>query len=85
MLNKHIFNARFFFEFAQRGGFDGFVDMDEDIETAALRELKEMRYQWEAPYLVDSSEMQTMFDLQPTAFEAQVQATATWAQSKFSK
>jgi nucleoside-diphosphate-sugar epimerase len=55
------------------------------VFVPALRELKEMRYQWEAPYAVDSSEMETTFALRPTPFEAQVRATADWARRSFAK
>ena len=44
-----------------------------------MRELKEMRYQWTAPYLVDDSKFRTAFNAAPTPFEQQIAATATWA------
>ena len=47
-----------------------------------MRELKEMRYQWTAPYLVDDSKFRTTFNAVPTPFEQQIAATATWAMSR---
>ena len=44
-----------------------------------MRELKEMRYQWTAPYLVDDSKFCSAFNAAPTPFEQQIAATATWA------
>lgn len=48
-----------------------------------MRELKEMRYQWEAPYLVDDTRFREAFGIEPTPFEAQVQATAAWARARY--
>lgn len=44
-----------------------------------MRELKEMRYQWTAPYLVDDRKFCSAFNAAPTPFEQQIAATATWA------
>jgi nucleoside-diphosphate-sugar epimerase len=49
----------------------------------AMRELKEMRYQWESPYLVDDSETRAILKLQPTPFAQQIEATAAWAKRSF--
>ena len=44
-----------------------------------MRELKEMQYQWTAPYLVDDGKFRTAFNVAPTSFQQQIAATATWA------
>ena len=44
-----------------------------------MRELKEMRYQWTAPYLVDDSKFRAAFNAVPTPFAQQIAATAAWA------
>ena len=48
-----------------------------------MRELKEMRYQWEAPYLVDDTRFRAAFGVEATPFEAQVRATAAWARARY--
>ena len=50
----------------------------------AMRELKEMRYQWEEPYRVDDAKFRTAFGMSPTPFEEQVRATAAWVQATWS-
>ena len=47
--------------------------LDED-----MRELKEMRYQWERPLCVDSSAFTARFGLQATAFEDGIAQTIEW-------
>ncbi|MDP3278613.1 MAG: NAD-dependent epimerase/dehydratase family protein [Deltaproteobacteria bacterium] len=53
------------------------------IFVPMLGELHEMRYQWEEPYLVDDQDFRTTFAIEPTPFEAQVEATARWAQETY--
>lgn len=55
------------------------------VFSAELRELKEMRYQWEAPYLLDASRFVAEFGWEATPYEEQVSATANWARATFGK
>ncbi|MFI8106540.1 NAD-dependent epimerase/dehydratase family protein [Streptomyces sp. NPDC086023] len=43
-----------------------------------LRELKEIRYQFDEPFVVDSSAYESHFALRPTPLDAQVKATVEW-------
>lgn len=47
--------------------------LDED-----MRELKEMRYQWEKPFRVDASKFTEAFGMEPTPFEAGIAQTLAW-------
>jgi nucleoside-diphosphate-sugar epimerase len=53
------------------------------LVSPMLRELAEMTYQWEAPFLVDDSRFRTTFGVCPTPVERQVAATAAWARQRF--
>jgi len=44
-----------------------------------VREVAEMAYQWEAPYLLDDSRFRAAFSETPTPFDSVVAATAAWA------
>ncbi len=48
-----------------------------------MRELKEMRYQWTQPYLVDDAATRSVLGVQSTPFEEQVAATAAWAKKTY--
>jgi nucleoside-diphosphate-sugar epimerase len=48
-----------------------------------IRELRELRYQWEEPYLVDDADTRAALGLAPTPLDAQVQRTAAWARATF--
>jgi nucleoside-diphosphate-sugar epimerase len=48
-----------------------------------LREVGEMAYQWDAPYLVDDTRFRAAFDLTPTPMDAIVAATAVWAKATY--
>lgn len=43
-----------------------------------LRELKEVRYQFEAPFVIDASAYQAAFAVRATPLDAQVTATVAW-------
>jgi nucleoside-diphosphate-sugar epimerase len=43
-----------------------------------LRELPEMQYQFDAPFIMDDSRARALLDMQPTPLEEQVRATAAW-------
>jgi nucleoside-diphosphate-sugar epimerase len=44
-----------------------------------LREVAEMAYQWDAPYVLDDSKFRAAFGGLPTPMEHVIQETATWA------
>ena len=48
-----------------------------------MRELGEMRYQWEEPYRVDDSAFRDAFGAAPTPFATQVRETAAWARATY--
>lgn len=48
-----------------------------------MRELNEMLYQWEEPFIVDDSRFRARFGVQPTAPDAAARATAEWALSVY--
>jgi nucleoside-diphosphate-sugar epimerase len=50
-----------------------------------LREVLEMTYQWEVPFLLDDSRFRETFGYGATPVEAQVRSTAAWARSRFGK
>ncbi|MEU9147700.1 NAD-dependent epimerase/dehydratase family protein [Streptomyces sp. NPDC048349] len=43
-----------------------------------LRELKEIRYQFDRPFVVDSSAYEAAFEVRATPLDAQVEATVAW-------
>lgn len=59
----------------------GWVISVAGVFSPMMRELGEMRYQWEEPYLVDDSAFREAFGVAPTPFEEQVRATAEWARA----
>jgi nucleoside-diphosphate-sugar epimerase len=48
-----------------------------------LREVAEMAYQWDAPYIIDDSRFRAAFGLTPTPMDAIVGATAAWARATY--
>lgn len=48
-----------------------------------LREVVEMTYQWEVPFVVDDSRVRQTFGLAPTPIEQAVAETAAWARGRF--
>jgi nucleoside-diphosphate-sugar epimerase len=48
-----------------------------------LRELEEMAYQWEGPFVVDDSRFRDRFDLQATDPDTGAQATVDWARAHY--
>lgn len=55
------------------------------VFSPQMRELLEMRYQWEEPYLLDDGPFRATFGLEPTPFAEQVRATADWARRTFGR
>lgn len=53
------------------------------VFSPMLRELAEMTYQWEAPFLVDDTAFRTTFGLCATPVEQQVATIAAWARQRF--
>jgi nucleoside-diphosphate-sugar epimerase len=43
------------------------------------REIKEMAYQWDEPFIVDDSRFRAVFDMLPTKVEEAARATVAWA------
>jgi nucleoside-diphosphate-sugar epimerase len=50
-----------------------------------LRELDEMAYQWEGPFVVDDSQFRERFDLPPTAADDAARATVDWAREAYAR
>jgi nucleoside-diphosphate-sugar epimerase len=50
-----------------------------------VREVAEMTYQWELPFVLDDSRFRARFGVGPTELGAAVRATAAWAQSSAAK
>lgn len=48
-----------------------------------MREVVEMTYQWEMPYVLDSSRFESELRITPTPVEDAVHATAAWARATF--
>jgi len=48
-----------------------------------MREIVEMTYQWEAPFVLDDARFRTTFGYGPTPIEEAVAETAAWASSRF--
>jgi nucleoside-diphosphate-sugar epimerase len=48
-----------------------------------LREVAEMAYQWDAPYIVDDSRFRAAFGSTPTPVDAIMAATAVWARQTY--
>ncbi len=48
-----------------------------------MREVAEMTYQWEAPFVIDDSRFRQVFGYGPTPIDQAVAATAAWAQARY--
>lgn len=48
-----------------------------------MRELPEMTYQWEAPFVLDDRKFRARFGVEPTPVAEQVAATVAWARTRF--
>jgi nucleoside-diphosphate-sugar epimerase len=48
-----------------------------------VREVAEMAYQWESPYIVDDSKFRASFGGAPTPVDAIIEATARWAAATY--
>jgi hypothetical protein len=53
------------------------------LGTPILREVNEMAYQWEAPFVVDDAKFRARFGLLPTALDEAARATAAWGRATF--
>jgi nucleoside-diphosphate-sugar epimerase len=53
------------------------------VFSPLLREVAEMAYQWDAPYLVDDSRFRAAFGHVPTPVDEIVAATAAWAKATY--
>jgi nucleoside-diphosphate-sugar epimerase len=50
-----------------------------------LRELDEMAYQWEGPFVVDDSRFRARFDVRPTDPDEAARATVAWARKHYAR
>lgn len=50
-----------------------------------LREIREMSYQWEAPFTVDDRRFRAKFPLTPTTLASGAEATVDWAKAHYGK
>lgn len=50
-----------------------------------MRELPEMRYQWEAPFVIDDSKFRARFGTEPTPLAQQIATTVAWAKNQLGK
>ncbi len=48
-----------------------------------MREMVEMTYQWEVPYVIDDAAFRATFGVTPTPVERQVERTAAWARERY--
>lgn len=48
-----------------------------------MRELGEMAYQWDEPFVVDDSHFRAHFDVRPAAVDEAAQATVEWARTTY--
>jgi nucleoside-diphosphate-sugar epimerase len=50
-----------------------------------VREIKEMAYQWDEPFIVDDSRFRGAFDARPTDVEEAARATVAWAKETYAR
>ncbi len=55
------------------------------VVMPVLRELREMNYQWEAPFRVDDRQFRARFSFTPTSLAAGAEATVDWAKAHYGK
>jgi nucleoside-diphosphate-sugar epimerase len=55
------------------------------LAVPMVREIKEMAYQWDEPFIVDDSRFRAAFGVQPTAQQEAVRATLAWARQVYAK
>jgi len=55
------------------------------LAVPILRELNEMAYQWEGPFVVDDSRFRSRFGLLPTDPDEAARATVAWAQRHYAR
>ena len=48
-----------------------------------MREIKEMAYQWDEPFVVDDSRFRATFDMRPAAVDEAARATVAWAKQTY--
>jgi hypothetical protein len=51
--------------------------------NSIIRELPEMTYQWEVPFLVDDSRVRSTFGYGATPLDEQIAAVVAWAKPRF--
>lgn len=53
------------------------------VFSPSVREVVEMTYQWEVPFVIDDTRFRTTFGVAPTPIDEAVRATAAWARTRF--
>jgi len=48
-----------------------------------MRELPELSYQWQMPFVIDDHKFRARFGVEPTPIDVQIAATAAWARARF--
>lgn len=48
-----------------------------------MRELGEMTYQWDEPFIIDDSRFRAVFEVRPTAVDEAARATVAWARATY--
>jgi hypothetical protein len=48
-----------------------------------MREVAEMTYQWDVPYVLDDTKFRAAFGVEPTPIEEQVDVVARWGRDTF--
>lgn len=61
----------------------GFVLKMLGLFSPMMRELAEMAYQWELPYVIDDSQFRATFGYGATPIETQCAEVAAWARAKY--
>ena len=55
------------------------------VVSPVLREVAEMTYQWQSPFVLDDLRYRSTFGALPTAWEPAMAATAAWARSAYAR
>ena len=53
------------------------------VVSPLLREVAEMTYQWQQPYVLDDARIRARFGLAPTPWDDAIAATVAWATSRY--
>jgi len=53
------------------------------VVVPLMREISEMLYQWDEPFVVDDQRFRQRFGMNPTDADAAAQATVNWARGAY--